>query len=251
MARRILIENVTLGLITLDDRQAHHLRNVLRLQTGNDVEVFDKSGIVGAAVLSEVSESRIVISVQTIMEATSQKRIHLTIASAIPKAARADWLIEKCGELDVDIFIPLQTRRSVTEPGGKNKFERWQRIAEEASKQSNRAGVLKLMPLFPLQKAIDTARNSEPSDSSRHVGLFLSTAPSKISLVRLCDQLMETHTTHLTVFVGPEGGWTDDEIQQMNDAGFTAVGLTQTILRIETAALAAAAIIKSCVQIVR
>ena len=241
MPRRILIEQVHIGEIVLDDRQRHHLRNVLRLQAGTVVEVFDKTGTVGHGILQQVSESRVIICVQSVAEKSQWQTMHLTLASAIPKAARADWLIEKCSELDVDVFIPLQTQRSVTEPGGKNKFERWQRIAQEASKQSHRAGVMEIRPLVSLQKATEELQSRTPIQS----GIFLSTQPECPSLIQLSDELIQKHATHLTAFIGPEGGWTDEEIASMQAAGLLGARLTDTVLRIETAGLATAAIIKS------
>jgi 16S rRNA (uracil1498-N3)-methyltransferase len=154
----------------------------------------------------------------------------ITIAAAVPKGERADWMIEKLSELGCHRFIPLATERSVVLPEGKNKHDRWTRIAIESAKQSRRAGVMQIDPLTPLA---DAAHDDTPS-----LKLVLSTDTTAQLII---DALRASPNT-LTLFIGPEGGWTDEELTLFSTKNIPGVKLTSTILRTETAAIAAAAI---------
>lgn len=236
MPRRIHIPHVSAGELTLDEREAHHLRDVLRLTTQTPVEVFDHAGNVGVGYLSKVSASQVTVLVQSIHTAPIE-RFRLIVASAIPKAARGDWMIEKLSELGVDTFIPLAAERSVVLPEGKNKLDRWRRLASEASKQSRRTGVMRIEPLTPLSGAIATAKHAGQ-------GWYFSTSPDAAPIREIVTQ---TSAKVIILFIGPEGGWSPEEAQQFVQAKILAVSLTQTILRIETAAVAAAAVVATMI----
>jgi 16S rRNA (uracil1498-N3)-methyltransferase len=223
---------VSAGELTLDEREAHHLRDVLRLTTQTPVEIFDHAGNVGVGYLDKVSANQVTVLIQSIHAAPTES-FRLILASAVPKAARGDWMVEKLSELGVDTFIPLATERSVVLPEGKNKLDRWRRLASEASKQSHRSGVMQIESLTPLSKAILAAK---------HAGQcwHLSTAPDAAPIRKIATQLS---ANTVALFIGPEGGWSPEEEQQFLQLKIPAVSLTQTILRIETAAIAAAAVV--------
>jgi 16S rRNA (uracil1498-N3)-methyltransferase len=154
------------------------------------------------------------------------------IASAVPKGDRADWMIEKLSELGVSRFIPLATARSVVHPKGAGKLDRWRRIATESAKQSRRAGVLQIEPLTALDRF---------TESLESPAVFLSTDP-KAPPILSCSSFI-LHPSSLCLLIGPEGGWTDDEMAAFARRNLTAAKLTETILRVETAAVVAAAIV--------
>jgi 16S rRNA (uracil1498-N3)-methyltransferase len=224
MLRRVHIRKLHVGSIALEPAEAHHLRDVLRLAEGAAVELFDDAGQTATAVILHVNPANVVVQVESI-ESTASGGPRVTVAAAVPKGDRADWMVEKLTELGVSRFIPLVTERSVTVPAGKNKIQRWERIAIEAAKQSRRAGVMSIAPLTPLDQAIATASP----------GIFLSTAGETVPL-------NSTTENDPTLFVGPEGGWSDPEMDRMRSAGFSAAALTSSILRVETAAVLAAGI---------
>ena len=115
MPRRLLVQSLSPGLIELASDQAHHARDVLRLLEGDGVELFTADGRTAAAVLTSVTATAVVADVREVCEAAASA-IDLTIASAVPKAARADWMIEKLSELGVASFVPLMTDRIVVHP---------------------------------------------------------------------------------------------------------------------------------------
>jgi 16S rRNA (uracil1498-N3)-methyltransferase len=232
--RRILVSRAVVGRIDLGSAEAHHLRDVLRLGAGAEVEVFDKAGDSGQGRIVTADGRGVTIEVEKVGRAAAAK-CRLTIAAAVPKAARADWMIEKLGELGVDVFVPLITRRSVVAPKGSAKNERWNRLATESARQSGRAGVMRIEQLMELTRLIERVR-------AEGIGLWhLSPEEDSASIFEMLPAL----PADLIVLAGPEGGWSPEESNAFEAAGSIAVRLTRTILRIETAAVAAAAVIES------
>ncbi len=228
MLRRVHVRDLRIGNCELDADAAHHLRDVLRLTIGTQVQLFDSAGSSGIAIITAIGTGGVTVNISSI-ESQQDQSMHITIAAAIPKGDRADWMIEKLSELGVNRFVPLACERSVVLPAGRNKISRWERLAIEAAKQSRRAGVMTITGLTPLADAI----------RGISAGWYLSTAehaaPIASSIVN-CPQ-------NLTLLIGPEGGWTDGEIAQFDANGLVGVGLTNTILRVETAAITAAAVV--------
>jgi 16S rRNA (uracil1498-N3)-methyltransferase len=208
---------------------------VLRLTQGAEVEVFDDAGRVGRGVLT-IFGSRVAVRVDAVGKAPPLgASVRLTVAAAVPKGDRADWMVEKLAELGVAEFIPLSAARSVVLPGGTNKRERWVRIATEAAKQSRRSGVMRVGELTKVEEAMKRAG----------LAWYLATEPG-VNPIGIAEAIAgAAAAAELLAFVGPEGGWTDDELAQFAAAGARAVRLTNTILRVETAAVAVAAVVGS------
>src|SRR2546421_343871 len=129
--RRIHVPNLVIGQNALSQSEAHHARHVLRLPEGTEVELFDSAGQTARVTLHYPDPNRAIAQVATITKA-SGRAFRFTIASAVPKGDRADWMIEKLSELGTTEFIPLRTARSVVHPEGKGKLDRWRRIALES-----------------------------------------------------------------------------------------------------------------------
>jgi 16S rRNA (uracil1498-N3)-methyltransferase len=241
VARRIHVSELRTGEIPLDRAAAHHARDVLRLEAGTAVEVFDDAGRAAEGTLVFTGPGDVAVRVDRVDEAADHAPVRLTVAAAVPKADRADWMVEKLSELGVAEFIPLAAARSVVLPEGKNKLERWARIATEAAKQSRRAGVMRIAELTPVAELVRrwkaTAENAAASGA-----WYLSTeSDAALPVARAAASLPKGAA--LTAFIGPEGGWTPDEQKRFEEAGVAAVRLTHTILRIETAAVTTAAVV--------
>ncbi len=223
--RRVHVSAIRPGNNPLPDSQAHHLRDVLRLAEGATVELFDNAGATAAATIKRIAADAVILHVAQIDQNKSDKT--LTMAVAVPKGDRADWMVEKLSELGVSHFVPLITERSVVNPQGTSKLDRWRRIAVESAKQSRRTGVMQIAAPLALQAALASAPPA----------WYCSTESSAIPI------LTATAPPSLWIFVGPEGGWSTQEIAQFQQANATAIALTPTILRIETAAITAAAVV--------
>jgi 16S rRNA (uracil1498-N3)-methyltransferase len=201
----------------------------MRLGVGEKVELFDSDGRVGTGAIVQLDP---VVGVQITAIAAPAASPRIVVASAVPKGNRADWLIEKLAEIGVSRFIPLQTARSVVHPEGTGKLDRWERLASEAAKQSHRMGTLEVSPLTRLETLLCEIRSQ---DAARW---FLATRPPTEGFAAAVQALRADRPAYL--LIGPEGGWTEQEEEMFRAAGFTAVALTASILRIETAALVAA-----------
>jgi 16S rRNA (uracil1498-N3)-methyltransferase len=233
VARRIHVTRLNLGDTRLDDAQAHHARNVLRLTEGANVEVFDDIGTTAPGILMFDPAGRATVRVAGPL-VVGEAGGSLTIVSAVPKGDRADWMVEKLSELGVTEWVPLAAARSVVLPEGKGKHDRWVRIATEAAKQSRRAGVMRIGELTKLAILLE----GQPAGRT----WCLATERDGESALELA-RATTGGLSPLTVFVGPEGGWSPEEVDLFAKCGVTFVHLTVTILRIETAAVALATVV--------
>jgi 16S rRNA (uracil1498-N3)-methyltransferase len=226
--RFYLEEPLSLGPCAITGPEAHHLAQVLRVKPGAVITLFNGNGHEYTATIESVRKQQIEVTV-TEDRAVSRERSHsLTVACPLPKGDRAQFLVEKLTELGVAAYIPLQTARSVVHPG-EGKMDKLQRYVIEASKQCGRNV---LMSIEPLQAWTDLV-----SDTSFSHCYLADATGSGLSDGILPDKLL--------VALGPEGGWTSDELALARNHHWQCITLGPSILRIETAALAAATL---CLQ---
>ena len=226
MARRVHVPRIEVGRLALPPAEAHHVRDVLRLTVGDNLELFDAAGTTAVGRIVAVTVGVVAVEVSTVTAAAAAG-VSLTVAAAVPKGDRADWMVEKLSELGVARFVPVAAARSVVVPAGRGKADRWERLAVESAKQCRRTGVMAVGPVTPVATVVAAA-----------AGWVLSTEGGDVRPIASLAVPAE-----LTVLVGPEGGWTADELAACRSAGWTAVRLTATVLRIETAAVAVAAVV--------
>lgn len=227
------------GEIEIDGDEAHHIIRVKRLGVGDEIVVFDGSGREAGAEIVHASIDAGVVRVR-ISETHDIEReagVDITLAAAVPKGKRADFMIQKCAELGVRRFIPLDCARSVVNvrTRAETKIEKWQRICAEASKQSGRNRVMEVRPPGTLTEVLRLA-------SSHQIALIATLAEDARSLRMVLDSIADPLKTVLYL-VGPEGGFTRTEVSEATRAGCTAVTLAPSILRTETAAIAGAAML--------
>jgi 16S rRNA (uracil1498-N3)-methyltransferase len=232
------VTHVHVGRIELAAASAHHVRDVLRLSVGAELEVFDSAGGSGRGRIASISPSGVSMQIEQINPLPAQ-RPPIAVASAVPKGTRADWMIEKLSELCVDRFIPLAAERSVVLPRGTAKVQRWRRLAEESARQSGRRYVMRIDALAEPATVLEQARNEKMT------AWYLSPADDATPIFELAAAM----PSGLVLLVGPEGGWSPAEIEAFAAAGIVAARITQTILRVETAAVAAAAIVQSALTL--
>ncbi len=215
----VLVESgvLTAGIasVTIDDDTEHHLRRVLRLRDGEAVSVTDGAGHWCLAAVA-VERGRVRLEVTSQVVAQPGVRRSITIAAAMPKGDRLDWMVQKVTELGVDRLVLLHTERSVVRWKPErvdHQLARLQRIADEALRQSRRVVRLAIDSPQPAIDVLDRFVVAEPGGRALAVG-------------------------DAAVAVGPEGGWSAQELE----AAHATVGLGDTILRTETAAVAVSAL---------
>ena len=227
---RVFVPGVrTLGeSVALFPEDAHKLTRVLRLHDGARIEVIDGAGV--------RYEARITMEMQgvsarletVVSSGAARDELIVTLAQALPKGQKMDFVVEKATELGVAAVLPLQTRRVVGEHVAPSKRERWERIAREAARQSGRTTIPTILPVADWETLCTRIR-----DETTLIPWELAPAlPLRDTVPHLI-----TATRALTLVIGPEGGLAEDEIAAAVTAGAHVISLGERILRTETAAL--------------
>ncbi len=223
------------GICELPETEAHHVRSVLRLSAGATVELFDGAGRSGTACLTVVDKRRVCAEVADVVEQPASRQT-LILACAVPKGDRFDWLIEKATELGVHTLVPLRTERSSVDPR-ETKLERLRQLVVAACKQSRRNDLLRIAPVCDWPTFLQSLPTQQPLLVANPGGL-----PLQQWLIAHGPPAAHAPVT-LHAAIGPEGGWTDAELRAADAAGAVRVSLGPHILRIETAAVAVAALL--------
>lgn len=229
-------------LLTLPEKLSHQIKDVLHLTIGEQLILLDNSG--DEVLCSIVKSGRAGIEVELLKRyaGKSEPAIRIILCQGLLKSARFEWILEKGTELGITTFSPVLCRRSMSglEDAGANKIQRWQRIVQEATEQCGRARMPELLPIRSLAHALAHI----PSDA---LALIPWEEEHEVSLRdALNNAIPRDETTNpapLTVvlFIGPEGGLLDEEVELARSYGVLPVTLGPRILRAETAALVAAA----------
>lgn len=234
MARLFVPPERLVGHTVMVDGDAHrHLTKVLRLTPGAEVTLFDGCGTEIAGQLASVGPRSAEISL-------GQRRVvpvpssALTLLQVLPRGARMDLIVQKTTELGISRIVPILGQRSVAR-SPRDGGRRWQKIAQEAARQSGRADVPEIAPVQPLVQALADAQRpdgqrfvlweEERSHSLRHA---LTATRQAVALL-----------------IGPEGGLAAEEVTQARDHGFVVAGLGPRILRSETAAIVAVVLVQA------
>lgn len=211
------------------DEQAHQIGRVLRLRPGERVMVLDNAGWQYEAELAEVGR-RVTAVLHARQPATNEPTSHLTLFQAVLKRDNFEWVLQKGTEIGVTRFVPLITERTVAHPP--HKLDRWQRILTEAAEQSRRGRIPQLAEPVRLADAWAEAQAAElallPWEGAAQETLAAALAGKRPSTIAM--------------LIGPEGGWTDDEVGNGRARGLIPVTLGPRILRAETAAIVSAAL---------
>jgi 16S rRNA (uracil1498-N3)-methyltransferase len=218
--------------VSLPEGEAHHLSQVLRLTAGDAVEVFNGQGLVGSGRIGRANRRAVEVDVAEV-ERQPAPRPRFFLATAVPKGERFDWLIEKATELGVDRLIPLETARTTVVPRG-TKLERLRQTVIAACKQCRRSYLMELAPVTGWREFLAQVRGgplyvAHPGGNS----LSVDDGPAGQTGVEL---------EWVTACVGPEGGFTEEELDLAAEHGGRLIRLGENILRIETAAVAMAAL---------
>jgi 16S rRNA (uracil1498-N3)-methyltransferase len=224
---------IDIGSAVLPPDQAHHVRDVLRLRCGDELELFDGAGNAWTGTVESAGrEVRITGMKPLPAEAPGSP---LALAVALFKPARFEWMLEKATELGVDEFIPLETRYTeVLLAGGgvESRLARWARIVRQACEQCGRNRIPRIRGPVLFEELLTL------KDYSGYTRLICR----QRSEGALKSERFGAGPTALCI--GPEGGWAEDEIEAARSSGCLFVSLGSHTLRAETAALAAVTLVR-------
>ncbi len=232
-AIRFYADSITKPVTEIIGAEAHHLASVRRLGTGDSVEIFDGKGGLATAKIEKAGSAKVRLIIEDLKILPKPDCGRIIIAVSIAKGERFDWLIGKCTELGVDRIMPVVFQYTVKRPENPKIVERWKNIAISSSKQCGRLFLPDIDVPMELSDAIEVVKK-EYQNAKIVYGGFEVDAKYVIGGEFKGD---------IAAFIGPEGGFTDKEQQILKDCGAEAVRLTNTILRVETAALTFASIL--------
>ncbi len=218
----------------IEGQDVNHITNVLRMKPGDVLNIRDGfSEDEYRCHIADISETRIHCRLDFLKKADVELPVEVTVCQGLPKGDKLETVIQKCTELGASRFIPVRTERSVVKldrAKAAGKTERWRKIAEAAAKQSRRSRIPEVLEPMELPDLLSYVQNA---------------GGTLLMPYELCGGFDATRTalrqiapgSRVTVFIGPEGGFSEQEILLSRNAGFLPVSLGKWILRTETAAM--------------
>lgn len=218
--------------ITLSDKEAHHIINVLRKKSGEIITIIDGLGHIYKCEITNTQNNILKAQIISTLEENNESNTELTLAIAIPKKGKFELIIEKCTELGVKKFIPLLSERTQVKAKSIN-HNRCKKIAISAMKQSLRSFLPEVEQPIHLNKLMQ--RNNFDLKIIAHEKIDDNTIHKTLSNAKTARKVI--------LAIGPEGGFSEEEILVFKQSGYTLVSLGKRRLRTETAAIIASAII--------
>ena len=224
-------ENFDKDKITLSLEETRHLRDVLRLSEGANINIFDGAGKEFLCEIETIARKESVLKIiKEVAPVSPESELDLTLAVALLKGEKFDLVLQKAVELGVTKFIPMNTKRSdVKLKDSEKKTGRWQKIALEAAKQCGRAKLMQIELPQEFTKSIKSSEGAKVLFSERNGTVFANLKPDK----------------KITAFIGPEGGWDDSELEFAASNGCQIITLGGRILRAETAVITIASLLQN------
>jgi 16S rRNA (uracil1498-N3)-methyltransferase len=220
--------------IIISDDKARYLTTVLRCRTGDDLVIFNGTGQCLHAVISEITRKQVTVQVIEKYPCNLESPVNIHLMQGILKGGKMDFVIQKTTELGIKEITPFISERGTVRETGKT--DRWRKIAEEASRQSGRNRV-------PLIHAPVSFRNLFQSQSGVQRQGCIFYEEGGVPLKSLAESL-SVQPAEILILIGPEGGFTGDEVAIAKEHGFFIASLGKRILRAETAAISAVTLVQ-------
>lgn len=216
---------------------ARQMARVLRLEAGDRVTVLDNQGNAYRVELQSVSPAQTSGVILSKVVPATEPLTQLTLYLPLTQREKFEWMLQKCTEVGAAAFVPLVSSRSLVRQDmqEKRRLERWQKILQEAAEQSGRARIPQLKPACHLAEALEAAYREHD------LCLMAWEREERFSLRQVLQG--RDHYERVAVLIGPEGGFSEKEVGQAVQNGWHTVSLGARILRMETAAVVAAALI--------
>lgn len=229
-------DKVSEHTIKIDTEDVKHIKRVLRLDVGDEISVSDSIGTDYTAKISAIEENCILCEILSSVKNNTEPNISVTLYQALPKASKMEFIIQKTTELGITRIVPCALSRCVVKLDGKDavkKVERWQKIADEASKQSGRGVIPEIAPVMSFKDAVMDMQKSDlcfvPYENAEDT--------------KLKSVLSSKKAKDISFMIGPEGGFSPEEADFLENSGIPLVTLGKRILRTETAGMAVLAMV--------
>ncbi len=227
--------NINDHIITLDGENANHIAAVLRCRVGEEITVCDGKGTDYVCEIEEVTKKLVTAKVVDICSCDNEPSVKIKLYQGLPKGDKMELIIQKCIEIGVDSIVPVKTEHTVVKLDGKEdkKVARWNKIAEAAAKQCGRGKIPVVESVMNFSEAIEDSKKLDrviipyEKETKNNLKSFTS------------DFKGET----IGIFIGPEGGFAQSEVEKAVESGATSITLGKRILRTETAGLVASVIL--------
>ncbi len=218
-------------------QEAHHILDVLRYKKGDKLQLFDGTGKLYQSKILDTQAKEVRLKIESVREESLGPNLKITLVQALPKKNKMDYIVEKATELGVDVIIPIQTARTIVKLDKQRqnlRKKRWQRIAQEASKQCGRETIPQVKGLTAWKDVLSIL-----NDYDLKLLACLGEKRQKIK-----DVLQAQSNARNVIFlIGPEGDFDPEEVRQARDAGCIALSLGKIVLKSDTAAISALAMI--------
>lgn len=218
--------------IVITGEDVNHIRNVLRMKSGEEVAISNGQGLNYCCKITEITKEKVIAEILSEREEQGELPAKLYLFQGLPKGEKMELIIQKAVELGVYQIIPVSTRRSIVKLEGKKaeaKIKRWNSIAESAAKQSGRGIIPKVTGVMPLKQAFSYAKEFQRKIIPFEHAKGMSETKRELEQIK---PKME-----VGIFIGPEGGFEDEEIALAQQEGIIPISLGKRILRTETAGL--------------
>ena len=239
-------ENVGEKYITIDDKNdLHHMERVLRLSAGDRLDISDSQVWEYRTEIVSIDEDCAKVLILDKQKFSSEPDIKITLFQGIPKQGKMELIVQKAVELGVSSIIPVFTDRTVVSDKGNfsKKIQRWQKISDEAVKQCRRGIIPQISQAVKMTEVIDSFGDFDlvlfPYENEYGVTIKDVLRQQNGS----SDNAKELNVESIAVIIGPEGGFSREEAERITGSGGKSVSLGKTILRTETASLAALSMI--------
>ncbi len=230
-------ENITQTQVVITGGDVNHIKNVLRMKAGERIIANDGNGASYCCSIRELGDDRIVADIEKGQLENTELPVRLVLFQGLPKADKMELIIQKAVELGASEIVPVEMTRSVVkldEKKKKTKLARWQSIAESAAKQSGRTVISTVKNVMTFGEALQYGETLDM------LLVPYECADSMKKLRVKIDGLRQGMSAG--IFIGPEGGYEEKEIEKAKEHGGEIVSLGKRILRTETAAIAALSI---------
>ena len=229
----------TKPLVKMGGCEAHHIKNVLRLKPHDRIRLFDGTGCEYDAVIVKMDAENVEVEIRRRLQSGIKPGVQIVVAQAFLKEKKMDNLVRQLSELGIAGWMPFFSQRSISRPdkerlAGRNR--RWKRIATEALKQCRRKTVLDISEALTFDEVLKFSQTCDLK--------ILFWENEAAPFMRDIGSQTEIPLKKIVLMLGPEGGFTDQEIAMARHSGFVTAGLGPRILRAETATLAACTLIQ-------